>query len=215
MTNLTIILGNKTYSSWSLRGWLAIKMTGLPFEEKVVPLYRSETKAELAKESDAPPMVPVLRHGDLTLWDSLAIMEYLAELASDAGLWPTEIKERAMARVYVSEMHSGFAPLRNHVPMDLRRQDSDVELPEDVLQNIERILTIWGQCRAEYADGGDFLFGAYSLVDAAFAPVVVRLRSVGIALDPVCQTYAETLWNHPHFSEWRRDAAKETVVIKS
>ena len=213
MSNLKIILGNKNYSSWSLRGWLAIKMTGMDFGEKVVPLYRPDTKENLAKESEAPPMVPVLKHDGMTLWDSLAIMEYLAELVPQVPMWPEDIKDRAMTRVCVAEMHSGFAPLRNHVPMDLRRHDTDADLPEEVIRNIERILTIWRACRAGYANKGDFLFGAYSLVDAAYAPVVVRLKSIGFQLDPVCAAYAETMWNHPHFTQWRNDAADETFVI--
>ncbi len=214
MSSPQIILGNKTYSSWSLRGWLAIKMTGLIFNETVVPLYRADTKENLAKASDAPPLVPVLKHDGLTVWDSLAIMEYLAELVPDIALWPGDKHDRAMARVVVAEMHSGFAPLRNYIPMNLRRHDKLVDLPDDVQENIDRICIIWRQCRDKYAAKGNFLFGQYSLTDAAYAPVIVRLKSIGYELDDMCQAYVDTMWNHPHFIEWRAEADKETHVIE-
>lgn len=214
MSNPEIILGNKTYSSWSLRGWLAIKMTGLTFDETVVPLYREDTKENLAKASDAPPLVPVLKHDGLTVWDSLAIMEYLVELVPDVALWPVDFKDRAMARVVVAEMHSGFAALRNHVPMNLRRHDNVDKLPDDVQEDIDRICEIWRQCRTKYTAEGAFLFGDYSLVDAAFAPVVVRFKSIGIKLDDICQAYVDTLWNHPHFVEWRAEAEKEAITTE-
>ena len=216
MTDVKLVIGNKRYSSWSLRGWLAMKLSGMPFEEVVVPLYRADSHINLkAVNPAAPPKVPSLIIGENAIWDTLAICEYLAEQCPDARLWPEEIFARARARSVVAEMHSSFIALREHVPMDLSKRLPFERLPEEVEADIARICEIWRECRALYSGKGPYLFGEISLADVFFAPVLVRFYSRSVPLDENCQAYFDALWALPEFVEWRQAAEKEEWTITS
>lgn len=214
MSTPVLIIGNKRYSSWSLRGWLAVKMSGIAFEEVVQPLYRSNSHAHLKQlNPEAPAKVPSMITEGQAIWDTLAICEYLAEIAPDAGLWPEDIMTRAHARSVVSEMHSSFTALRTHVPMDLSKRVAYDRLPKDVETDIARIRDIWRDCRGKYESDGPYLFGKLSLADIFFAPVTVRFFSHAIPLDDVCQAYFDAVWALPEFAAWRAAAAEEEWVI--
>lgn len=213
MTDPTLVIGNKTYSSWSLRAWLALKATGAAFEEAVIPLDRPDTAAAIAAWSEAGK-VPVLRHGDLTVWDSLAIGEYLAELYPAAGLWPSGRPSRALARSVVCEMHDGFTALRREMPMDLGR--SYPKTPsEPVAADIARICRIWEICRRQpSAADGPFLFGDFTLADAFYAPVASRFITYNVTLSPIARSYVETIMAMPEMRAWYAAAAEEPWVIQ-
>jgi glutathione S-transferase len=214
MSDIILVIGNKRYSSWSLRGWLALRMSGLRFEENLVPLYRKESHAELKNANPlAPPKVPSIKIGKQAIWDTLAICEFAAEQRPDAGLWPTDTYVRAHARSVVAEMHSSFVALRDFIPMDLSKRVPYGRLPEEVEVDIARICEIWRQCRNRYATEGPYLFGTFSLADIFFAPVAVRLYSHSVPLDEICQTYFDALWALPEFQEWRVAASQEKWVI--
>jgi glutathione S-transferase len=212
VATFTLVVGNKNYSSWSLRPWLAMRQAGIAFEEIVIPLYQAESKAALLAHSPAGK-VPVLKHGDRTVWDTLAIMEYLAETFPAAGLWPQDAAARALARSISAEMHAGFAALRRGMPMNLRDQPPRPQGSDAVAADIERITAIWRDCRTRFGAGASFLFGAFSAADAMYAPVATRFRTYGVALDPVCQAYADALLDLPAFLEWQRAARQEPWVI--
>ena len=214
MSDCILVIGNKRYSSWSLRGWLAAKLSGLDFKEVLVPLYRSDSHAKLKEVNPtAPPKVPSLKVGENAIWDTLAICEYLAEQFPGAHLWPEDTFMRAQARSIVAEMHSSFMALREHVPMDLSKRQPYAPLPDDVEADIARICGIWRDCRAQYSKHGSFLFGPISLADVFFAPVLVRLYSRSVPLDSICREYFDTLWAQPDFIEWRAAAEKEEWSI--
>lgn len=216
MTDIHLIIGNKRYSSWSLRGWLAARLSGLAFEETLIPLYEEGSSEKIkAFNPNAPALVPSLRVGDHAIWDTLAIAEYFAEAAPDKHLWPADPLERATARSVASEMHSGFAALRNHVPMDVRAKHPYKPMPEAVEKDIARILDIWRSCRKAHQDKGPFLFGHITLADVFYAPVLVRLESRSIPLDPVCQAYFNAMWDEPNFAEWRDEGLKESWIIEN
>jgi len=209
-----LIIGNKRYSSWSLRGWLAVKLSGIEFEEVVQPLYNPDSHAHLRRlNPDAPAKVPSMIIDDQAIWDTLAICEYLAEIAPDAGFWPAEQMKRAQARSVVAEMHSSFTAIREHIPMDLSKRVPYDRLPEDVETDIARICDIWRECRSKYAGDGPFLFGALTLADIFFAPVTVRFASHSVPLDDVCQEYFDAVWALSDFSDWRVAAEAEAWVI--
>src|SRR3954468_19059106 len=173
---MQLVIGNKNYSSWSLRPWIALKTLGFEFEERRIPLYGAGSKAAILEHSPAGK-VPILIDGAITVWDSLAIIEYLAERFPEAGLWPADAAVRAHARSVSAEMHSGFQALRNECPMNLHRPVRPVALSADAKANIARVEEIWRECRARYGAGGPFLFGRFGGVDAMFAPVVTRLHT--------------------------------------
>ena len=212
MPDFTIVLGNKAYSSWSLRGWLPLKLSGATFDEIIVPLRQSDTKARLLEASPAGK-VPVLVTPDGPVWDSLAIAEYLAERFPEAKLWPDEPFARAIARAVSAEMHSGFPSLRNECPMDVRSHYKDRELSEETQQDIARITEIWRDCRARFGPGGDFLFGSFSIADICYAPVVSRFVTYDVKLDAVCSAYRDAVMTRPEMQEWVRDGEAEPWVI--
>lgn len=212
MPSFTLIIGNKNYSSWSLRPWLVMKQAGLEFEEIRIPLDRPETRDRLLHYSPTG-RVPVLRHGELTVWESLAICEYIAELVSAAHLYPSEPEARAIARAVSCEMHAGFAKLRTHLPMDCRARHVHLGVAPDVQADIDRITTIWRECRQRFGSTGDFLFGSFTIADAMYAPVVSRFTTYGVALDPVCQAYVEALWALPAMQNWLTAAVAEVEAI--
>jgi glutathione S-transferase len=206
---LTLVIGNWNYSSWSLRPWIALRMSGLAFEVERIPLYQADSKARLLAHSDAG-RVPVLEHGDVTVWESLAICEYLAELAPRARLWPDDTATRARARSVATEMHGGFPALRQALQMNFRaRAKRTPALSDAVRAEIARIESLWSDCRRRAGDSGPFLFGRFTIADAMYAPVVSRFRTYGVALAGAAQSYADAIWALPAMQEWGEHAARE------
>ena len=209
MRNLVLVIGNKAYSSWSLRPWLLMKQVGIAFDEIRLSLYADGAKQKILHYS-AAGKVPVLKEGALTIWDSLSICEYLAETFPDKRLWPSETAARACARSISAEMHSGFANLRTQMPMNVRREITGGARSAEVRAEIARIETIWNDCRSHYGAHGPFLFGAFSIADAMYAPVVSRLRTYGVALTGPAAHYAAAMHALPAMQEWIADARAET-----
>lgn len=212
MSAFTLIVGNKNYSSWSLRGWLAARAAGVPFDEVLIRLSEPGSKEKLLEHSPAG-RVPVLHHGERTVWDSLAIIEYLAEVCPDAGLWPADPAARAHARSISAEMHAGFQALRSHMPMNLRKSLPGKGRGRDVAEDIERIAAIWRDCRARYGAGGPFLFGRFGAADVMYTPVAARFRTYAVELDDACQAYVGAVLARPDFLEWHAAALEEPWVI--
>ncbi len=212
MGTLTLVIGNRNYSSWSLRPWLVMKMAGISFEEKLIRLDHEPSRPDLLAISPSAK-VPVLLHGNRVIWDSLAIMEYLAELAPGANLWPADDAKRAAARAVSAEMHSGFGALRTHMPVNIRRSAPGLGRKPGVEGDIERIMAIWRQCRADHGNGGDFLFGDWSMADAMYAPVVTRFVTYGVEVDEVCRAYMNATLALPAMAEWCQAAADEPWTI--
>ncbi|MDP3691412.1 glutathione S-transferase family protein [Bradyrhizobium sp.] len=212
---LKLVIGNKNYSSWSLRPWLAMRAGNIPFEEIFVPLYtdKAADKDRILSFSHSGK-VPVLIDGDITIWDSLAIIEYLAERFPEARLWPEDRARRAHARSISAEMHSGFVALRNECGMNLHRPVRAIELSADARANVARIEAIWTECRERWGRSGPFLFGTFGAADAMFAPVVHRFRTYAIAVAPQAVAYMETMTALPAFAEWTRAGLAETLVIE-
>jgi glutathione S-transferase len=208
MPHLVLVIGSKRISSWSLRPWLALRQAGLRFEEVVIPLRRPETKSQILAFSPSGKL-PLLKQGPLLVWDSLAICEFVAELACAYPLWPENRGARAVARAVSAEMHSGFQALRQNLPMEVGAHFPSFKPPEDAAQDIERILAIWRDCRAKFGAAGPFLFGAWTVADAMFAPVVFRFQSYDVALDPVSAAYCEAMLSLPAMREWAEAAALE------
>ncbi|CAN5229935.1 glutathione S-transferase family protein [soil metagenome] len=211
--SLTLVVGNKNYSSWSMRPWLALKACGIAFDEVVIPLYAGPADKQRILDVSKAGKVPVLVDGDVTVWDSLAILEYLAERFPDAKLWPEDSARRAHARAISAEMHSGFMALRNECGMNLHRPVKAKVLSTDAQANIARIQEIWADCRARYGGSGPYLFGAFSAADAMYAPVVHRFLSFAIAVTAESQAYIETMQALPVFQQWTREGLAETLVI--
>jgi glutathione S-transferase len=211
MPNLVLVIGNKAYSSWSLRPWLLMKQAGIGFEEIRLSLYEEGAKRKLLQYS-AAGKVPVLKDGDLTIWDSLAICEYLAEKHPQKHLWPVEAAARAQARSVSAEMHSGFANLRNQMPMNVRREIKARPATPEVAAEVTRIETIWNECRGQHGVRGAFLFGAFSIADAMYAPVASRLRTYGVTLAGAAAQYVSTIHALPAMREWIAAAHAETEV---
>ncbi len=212
MSEYTLILGNKRYSSWSLRGWLLAKQAGIAFEEVVIPLRQPETRAQIEHYSPAGKVPTLVVDGE-SVWDSLAIAEYLAETYPAQGLWPSDPAARRLARCVAAEMHSGFTALRSAMPMDIRTQAPDHPVSAEVQADIDRIEAIWRDCRGRFGKTGDFLFGAFTAADAFYAPVVTRFRTYGVTLDAISEAYCKAIIAHPWMQEWAADAAKETWTI--
>ena len=210
MTALKLYVGNKNYSSWSMRAWVALKAAGVDFDDALIRFDFPAGNPAIKAISEAGT-VPVLEHDGIRIGESLAIIEYVAELFSDKRLWPTDRKDRALARSYCSEMATGFRPLRNAAPMNLRYPKKKLAVDEDVQANIRRIEQIWHKSVAN--SGGPFLFGEFSAADAFFAPIVARFDSYLLVDHPVTLRYIETVKNHPAVRAWAADAAKETWVV--
>ena len=207
---LKLILGAKNYSSWSLRPWLAMTVAGIPFEETVLPIYTPGAREKILEYSPSGK-VPVLIDDKVQVWESLAIIEYVAEKFSSAGLWPQQSDVRAHARAVAHEMHGGFLPLRCSCPMNMRRAPGAIELVADALANVARIDEIWTDCRARY--GGPFLFGAFGAADAMYAPVVSRFHTYGVAVGPIAHVYMDAVMSLPAWAEWEAQARRETWVL--
>ena len=209
---LTLAIGNKNYSSWSLRPWLALRQAGIPFEEVRIPLYCPGSDAALAKWSPSGK-VPALHDGTATMWDSLAICETLAERFPEKRLWPADAAARATARAVSAEMHAGFAALRTHMSMNIRARRPGQGRTPECLADIGRIVAIWTTCRTRYGADGAFLFGDFSIADAMYAPVVLRFQTYGVALNGAAKSYAETILALPALQAWVADAIAESERI--
>lgn len=206
-----LVIGNCNYSSWSLRPWLALRMAGIAFEVERVALYQPDSRARILAHNESGT-VPVLKRGELRVWESLAICEYAAELAPQAGLWPDDRDERARARAVASEMHGGFPAVRQSLPMNFcGRAKRTPALSDDARAQVERIEALWTQCRSRGTGAGPFLFGRFGVPDAMYAPVVSRFRSYGVSLGPEAQAYADAVWALPAMQEWGALAARETA----
>jgi glutathione S-transferase len=213
MAEFTLFIGNKAYSSWSLRGWLACRLAGIAFDEVIIPLSRPDTNAAILKHSPSG-RVPALRHGPTLVWDSLAIGEYLHELAPKAGLWPADPAARAHARCIAAEMHSGFTDLRKAMWMNTRRRFPGRGRTKEALANVERIAAIIRETRTRFGGGGPFLFGRqFNLADAMYAPVAARFWTWEPPLADDTKAYAMAVWDHPFMREWRKAADAEPWVI--
>ena len=213
MSDLTLVIGNKNYSSWSLRAWFALRHAGIPFTERLIPLSDENRDAAIAAVSPSR-RVPVLLHGERTIWETLAILEYAHELFPEAGLWPADRDARDAARAVANEMHAGFGALRTHMPMNLRRLDLKGKgRGPGVADDIARVCEIWRDCRGRYGGGGDFLFGAFGAADAMFAPVVTRLDTYGVDLDETCAAYSHAVLALPAFVEWRDAGISEPWIV--
>lgn len=211
---MKLVIGNKNYSTWSLRAWLILKATGLDFEEVLIDLDAPDTAARIAAHSGAG-RVPVLIDGDLTVWDSLAIGEYLAERAPAAGLWPADPAARATARAITAEMHSGFQALRGHYPMNIRRPPADRAPTPAAAADIARVREIWRTTRVRFGGGGPFLFGGFTIADAFYAPVASRFETYRIPLGDVEADYRDAILDHPAMKAWSAAGRAETWVVPS
>ncbi|WP_298190440.1 glutathione S-transferase family protein [Novosphingobium sp.] len=213
---MKLIIGNRSYSSWSLRGWLAARQSGLAFETEVVPLYGEgwdEAKRTFPELAPSQGKVPVLWDGDVVVWDSLAILDYLADKVGRDRFWPKADDARAMARALVAEMHAGFTALRSELPFNLRIAPIAKPLGDAVRADVDRILTLWAQARARFGQGGPFLFGTFGAADIFFAPVVVRFRQYGVPVPGFAAAYMDAVWDHEWLEAWRTTAAEETWAI--
>lgn len=206
--SLTLVIGSKNTSSWSLRAWLAMQLTGEAFDEILIPLGGADT-ARRIREHSPTGKVPLLKCEDGPIWDSLAIAEYLAERFPEAHLWPRGEAARALARSVCAEMHSGFVALRSNMPMDLQRHQPLAKVPAEVEADIARIVELWTLCRQRFGDDGPFLFGHASLADAFYAPVATRLRSYAVALPPLAKAYVDTIYQWAAFQPWLKAALAE------
>ena len=212
MAEFTIYIGNKNYSSWSFRAWLIAKLAGIAFDEVLIPLYQPQSRGEILRHTPSGK-VPVLEHGAVAVWESLAIGEYLAEIFPQMGFWPKDPAARAHARAISNEMHAGFLPLRRHFPMNMRSV-FDREIVPEAQGDIDRITSLWRDCRQRFGGGGNFLFGSFSIADAMFAPVVSRFRTYKLRLDAVSEAYAAAMTAWPAYQEWLAAARNEPMVIE-
>jgi glutathione S-transferase len=214
---MKLVIGNKNYSSWSLRPWIAMKTMGLPFEEVVIPMNLPNTRAEMLKHSPTG-LVPTLIDGDITVFETIAILEYLNDKYPNAGLWPKDIGVRAHARAISAEMHAGFAALRRDCPMNIRRAVKKHIVSPEAAQNVERIDALWSDARARFGGsqeggGGPFLFGAFSNADAMYAPVINRFHVYDLPRSKTAQAYMDAMMALPAWKEWEAASRKETWVI--
>jgi glutathione S-transferase len=210
--SLHLVIGNKNYSSWSFRPWLAMKVAGIEFDETVNSLNAADFKTQLAALGGSG-RVPVLSDGEVRVWESLAILEYLAERFPDARLWPDPPSARAHARAIASEMHAGFVSLRRHLPMNVARPVKFRALDAGSTKDVGRIDAIWSECRKKYGAGGPFLFGPFCAADAMFAPVVWRFHTYAVEVSPTALSYMRAIMTLPASQEWRDAARRETWVL--
>jgi glutathione S-transferase len=213
---MKLIIGNKAYSSWSLRGWLACKQSALPFEEAVVPLFDADWDQRRQGDEFAPSSgkVPVLWDGEVVVWDSLAIVEYLNEKSGGDKFWPQDAAARAMARSMAAEMHSGFGALRRECPMNIRQAFPPREQKPEVLADLQRIMELWAQARARFGGDGDFLFGAFGAADIMFAPVCTRIVTWSLPVARFAPAYIDAVLHHPFLQDWIAAAQEEEWVIE-
>jgi len=210
---LTLVLGNKNYSSWSLRPYLALAHHKVLFDEIVIPLYEGDYKLAILQHSPAGK-VPVLIDGEIAVWESLAILDYLAEKFPELALWPADPAARAHARAISAEMHAGFAALRQACPMNLKRVPRPIVLPAAATADVARITQIWNDTRARFGKSGHFLFGDFSAADCMYAPVATRIRSYSVPVDLVSSAYVDAIHALPAFIAWREAGLKEPWTMQ-
>jgi len=209
---LRLIIGNKNYSSWSLRPWIAMKVAGIAFDEEVISLDAEDFKARVGQVSPAG-RVPTLADGNVQIWESLAILEYLAEKFPGARLWPADPGARALARAISAEMHAGFVPLRRHLPMNISRPVMPRQLTPEVETNVRRIEAMWTDCRTRHGGDGAFLFGSFGAADAMYAPVVARFHTYAVKVGGPARAYMDAIMALPAWAEWRGAALAEPWVL--
>ncbi|HEY9579397.1 MAG TPA: glutathione S-transferase family protein [Rhizorhapis sp.] len=213
---MKLFIGNKAYSSWSLRGWLACKQSALLFEEAVVPLYDQDWDKRRQGDEFAPSSgkVPILWDGETVVWDSLAIIEHLNDKTGNERFWPTEVAARGMARSMAAEMHSSFLALRREHSMNIRQIYAPQPPSAETMQDIERIMQLWAEARARFGGAGDFLFGEFGAADIMFAPVVTRFITYSLPVARFAQSYMQAVISHPFMQEWIGGAQAEDWVIE-
>jgi len=214
MTTLTLIIGNKNYSSWSLRPWIFMKQMGLAFNEKRVALF-TETMDQELEQYHSDYKVPILTDDGFIVWDSLAIVEFVSEKYLDNKGWPADLAARAEARAVSAEMHSSYINVRSEMPMNCRKIFSNIKLSPQAEKEVERITAVWRYFRRKYADGGDWLFGEYSIADAMFAPIVLRFHGHSIPLKEIEAEYCQTVLGQSHIMEWIEAGKQETEIIEA
>ena len=214
MSSLTLLIGNKRYSSWSLRPWIAMKVLGVEFNEILLPLYQPDSTEQVLRYSPTGK-VPALIDGQTVVWESLAILDYLADRFRSLPMWPNELPARGMARAIAAEMHAGFGPLRRHCPMNMMRDPKKPrDVPADVLANVQRIDAIWTLAREKFGKGGPFLFGAFSGADAMYAPVVSRFASYSLPASKASRDYMDVMIALPAWKAWEASASQETWIME-
>ena len=212
MSDLTLVIGNKNYSSWSMRPWVLLKQLGIPFEEMKLRFHSEEWDANIARWSPSG-LVPVLWRGEVSVWDSLAIMETVNEWFPDRGVWPKDATARAFARCAAAEMHSGFRDLRTHMPMNIRASHPGKGMKPGVQANIDRIVQLWTEARKRFGSSGPYLFGSFSACDAMYAPVVMRFKTYGVALDGEAVRYCAAMREAPGVRAWIEAALQEKEFV--
>jgi glutathione S-transferase len=210
--SLKLVIGNKNYSSWSFRPWIAMKVAGIAFDEEVISLNAADFKERVSRLSGTGK-VPALADGAVNVWESLAILEYLGEKFPQARLWPADAAGRAHARAIAAEMHAGFVPVRRHLPMNMWRPVMRRELPGEVQANVRRIEAMWTDCRTRFGAGGAFLFGAFGAADAMYAPVVSRFHTYAVEVGAAARAYMDAVMALPAWHEWRTAAVAEPWVL--
>jgi len=208
-----LVIGNKNYSSWSLRPWLLLKVKGISFSETKIPLYIEGSKIELLKFSPSGK-VPAFEHDGNVIWDSLSICEYISEVFPEANCWPSNLKERSFARSISNEMHSGFFAIRNTLHMNCRLDIKYKNISEELQADIDRVCDIWRICRDQYSESGEFLFGDFSIADAMYAPIVLRFQSYGIEVGDIEREYMDTILSIQPLKEWISEGVLETEIIE-
>ncbi|TGN39305.1 glutathione S-transferase family protein [Marinobacter confluentis] len=211
---MKLIIGNKNYSSWSLRPWLLLATHKLAFDEERIPLDEPDTKARILEASEAGK-VPVLKDGDLTVWDSLAICEYVSEKYLDGRGWPQDLAARAEARAVSAEMHSGLFAIRGQMPMNCRATGRRVPMTPELENEIARVDRLWSDCRAKYSAGGPWLFGDFSIADCMFAPVTSRFATYGVSLSDRAREYQQQVLNSAPMQDWIRAGSEETEIVQA
>ena len=209
---LHLVIGNKNYSSWSMRPWIAMKVAGIPFDETLIPFDAPDFKPRLA-EMSGTGKVPVLIDGDTHVWESLAILEYVAEKFPQARLWPADSAARAHARAVANEMHAGFLPLRRHLPMNIQRPVETRHPTSEAAAGVKRIDAMWSDCRTRFGEGGQFLFGPFTAADAMYAPIVSRFHTYAVDVGAASRAYMEAVMALPAWKEWEAAALKEEWVV--
>lgn len=209
---LKLVIANKLYSSWSLRPWLVLRAFSIPFEEVIIPLRQADSRANVLEYSPSGKVPALICDGDV-VWDSLAIIETLADRYPDRAIWPKDAKARAHARAISSEMHSGFTTIRQICPMDLGTKYATPEITVPLQANIDRIETIWSEARQKYGRSGPYLYGEFSAADAMYAPIASRMDSYDLPVSSETRRYMTTILNHPDFRAWRDAALREPWTI--
>ncbi|AOY90332.1 glutathione S-transferase [Marinobacter salinus] len=207
-----LVIGNKNYSSWSLRPWLLLREFGIPFSEVKIPLYAEGSKETLLRYSPSGK-VPAFCHENITVWDSLAICEFVADLYPEKNIWPPKLEDKALARSVSNEMHSGFFAIRNSLPMNCRKQMVFHPMTESLKSEIDRVCEIWRVCRSRHSEKGPFLFGEFSIADAMYAPIVLRFNSYGITVGSTESEYMSTVLSLSSLKEWIAEGVAEKEFL--